>query len=358
VIDEQARELAGSTVERILTERLGGPSSDLWTRLVEHGWLELRADDEAVAVEMLFERQGALPADASPALDLAVTAALTDALGSGTLDPATRRVHVVYPAVEEVAIGPVTGRWEPGGRVDVSGLALPGIEVARSADDLIVTGVRDEEQTSLVVVAASQTQLDVIPVQGIDPALGLHRVHLRAPGDSILAGTELAWQQAVDTGRRALSHELLGAAQAALDAASAHAGERQQFGRPIGAFQAVRHHLADVYVAIESARLAVAESWISRDSEQTALAKAMAGEAHAVAARWCLQVFGAIGFTWEQGLHRWLRRGWALDSLLGSAAGLTAALGTQFVDERRLPRFGELARDAQRQGGIGGALLL
>lgn len=340
MIDEQARQLACFTVEQLL----GETGSDLWTRFVESGWLELRAEDEAAAVELLFERQGALPAGSSPALDLAVTAALADTLGSGTLDPATRRVHVVYPAVEDVAIGPVAGRREPDGRLAVSGLALPGIEVERSTDDLIVAGVRDEEQTSLVVVAAADTQLDVIPVQGIDPSLGWHRVHLRAPGDSVLAGTGPAWQQAVDTGRRVLSHELLGAAQAALDAASVHAAERQQFGRPIGAFQAVRHHLADVYVAIESARLAVAESWSSQDSEQTALAKAMAGEAHAVAARWCLQVFGAIGFTWEQGLHRWLRRGWALDSLLGSAAGLTAALGARFVDERRLPRFGELAQ--------------
>jgi hypothetical protein len=339
VIDEQARQLAGLTVEQLLAEA----GSDRWTRFVESGWLELRADDEAVAVETLFERQGALTADASPALDLAVTAALTDALGSVALDPATRRVHVVYPAVEDVAIGPTTGRRQPDGRVAVSGLALAGIEVAGNADDLIVAGVRDAEQMSLVVVAAGQTQLDVTSLQGIDPSLGLHRVHLEAPGDSIVAGTERAWQQAVDTGRRALSHELIGAAQAALDAASAHAGVRQQFGRPIGAFQAVRHHLADVYVAIESARLAIAESWSSRNSEQTALAKAMAGEAHAIAARWCLQVFGAIGFTWEQGLHRWLRRGWALDSLLGSTTGLTAAMGARFVDERRLPRFGELA---------------
>jgi hypothetical protein len=120
--------------------------------------------------------------------------------------------------------------------------------------------------------------------------------------------------------------EAVGVAERALEASVAHAKVRQQFGKPIGSFQAVKHHLANVKVALEYARPVVyraAHSVACRDASRAvhvSQAKIAAGEAAALAARTALQVHGAIGYTWEQDLHVWMRRAWSLELAWGSGS--------------------------------------
>jgi alkylation response protein AidB-like acyl-CoA dehydrogenase len=129
--------------------------------------------------------------------------------------------------------------------------------------------------------------------------------------------------------RVALAAECLGAAQRCLDMATSYAKVRQQFGRPIGQFQAIKHRLADLLVEIEMARSCVyaaachlaSRSWAEAELSAPA-ALAAATSALSRAARDNVQVHGGIAFTWEHDAHLFVRRGAASSSLLGPASDL------------------------------------
>jgi alkylation response protein AidB-like acyl-CoA dehydrogenase len=171
-------------------------------------------------------------------------------------------------------------------------------------------------------------------------AVGLVRQHSNDPSRRIFS---VAWEPrretcvaagakaralldaALDRGALACAAQLLGVAEALLDRAAAYARERRQFGKPIGSFQAVKHLLANVKVELEYARPvvyraahSVARAAASR-ARDASHAKLVAGEAASRAARIALQVHGAIGYTWEQDLHLWIRRAWSLDLAFGGA---------------------------------------
>ena len=117
-----------------------------------------------------------------------------------------------------------------------------------------------------------------------------------------------------------------------------HATVRQQFGQPIGAFQAVKHTLASAFAMLESARAAAryAAYAIAKDLDDRAtaarVAKAAAGDVAAFVNTAALQCHGGIGFTWEHDLHFWLKRGRALEHAYGSAREHRAALAAAVLD--------------------------
>jgi alkylation response protein AidB-like acyl-CoA dehydrogenase len=132
----------------------------------------------------------------------------------------------------------------------------------------------------------------------------------------------------VDAGRDrlavAIAGELTGIAQRTLEMATEYARERQQFGRPIGAYQAVSHRIATMLLATEESRsLTYFAAWTAdAEPESLPLAAAMAG-ARSADAGWevpasALQVLGGIGFTWEHDLQFWLKRGRVAGRMLGS----------------------------------------
>ncbi|MHA7837997.1 MAG: acyl-CoA dehydrogenase family protein, partial [bacterium] len=120
-----------------------------------------------------------------------------------------------------------------------------------------------------------------------------------------------------------LAAEQVGGAQRCLDMAVAYAKEREQFGRPIGSFQAIKHKCADVMVAVESARSAVTyATCIAVDgsddlSVNASLAKAWCSEAYFQAAAESIQIHGGVGFTWEYDPHLYFKRARATESWLG-----------------------------------------
>jgi hypothetical protein len=164
------------------------------------------------------------------------------------------------------------------------------------------------------------------PIAGVDPALGLVEA---VPVES--------WAGDLRLGRLALGHELVGASRTMLELARTHALEREQFGQPIAAFQAVRHRLAETLVAIETAEAVLDAAWIDGTPLTAAMAKALAGRGARTAARHCQQVLAGIGFTTEHDLHRYVRRTLVLDQLLGSARTLTRDLGDELLATRTLP---------------------
>lgn len=140
-------------------------------------------------------------------------------------------------------------------------------------------------------------------------------------------------------GRRALGWWLVGTSRAMLSLARTHVLGRVQFGRPIAAFQAVRHRLAETLVAIEGAEATLVAA---EDDLGSLLAKAAAGQAALTTARHCQQVLGGIGFTAEHDLHRHVRRALVLDGLLGSTRELTRETGAVLRERGSAPRLAQL----------------
>jgi alkylation response protein AidB-like acyl-CoA dehydrogenase len=157
----------------------------------------------------------------------------------------------------------------------------------------------------------------------LDPLTPMHHVEA-LPRGAQLAGAEEAarWRRA---GAALVAAQMLGLAVATTDLAAAYAKERQQFDRPIGSFQAVKHLLADMVVRAEVARAAVYAAGVTLDDpavgdvlRAVATAKLMAGDAARQNGKACVQVHGGMGFTWEVDAHLYLKRAWVLDAAFGS----------------------------------------
>ncbi|GFH36896.1 acyl-CoA dehydrogenase family protein [Streptomyces pacificus] len=152
-----------------------------------------------------------------------------------------------------------------------------------------------------------------VPVRSVDPLTPLHRVASGPPG-----GPE---PQAVPPSAVLLTAaEQLGSAGRTLATAVRYAKEREQFGRPIGAFQAVKHLCAGMLVRTELARAAVYAAAVTADPVEIAGAKLLADEAAVQGAGDCLQVHGGMGFTWEAEVHLHLKRAWVRAELGQPAA--------------------------------------
>jgi len=213
-------------------------------------------------------------------------------------------------------------RWLPGiasGEVRATAGLASGGEARLVPDaegaELIVLLSRDGGR----VVEAGQAEVE--PIDTIDATRRFARV--RADGGDPLPGDAGA---ALDRIGVALAAELTGVAQHTMDMAVEYARDRKQFGRPIGAYQAVSHRCAQMLLETEGARSASYYAAWTADAETTSLpAAASMAKAYASDAAWrvaasSLQVHGGIGFTWEHDLHFFLKRAKAGGILFGSAS--------------------------------------
>jgi alkylation response protein AidB-like acyl-CoA dehydrogenase len=141
----------------------------------------------------------------------------------------------------------------------------------------------------------------------------------------------------VDVGAIAVCADAVGATERMLEVSSAYAKERTQFGRPIGSFQAVKHHCADMLIAVEGSRAAVAYATDVLDDPQddpatgASVAKSYVGPSCAHACQTAVQVHGGIGFTWEHDAHLHLKRAKLDEALFGGAAWHRRRLGATLV---------------------------
>uniref|UniRef100_A0AAU2JRC8 Acyl-CoA/acyl-ACP dehydrogenase n=1 Tax=Streptomyces sp. NBC_00049 TaxID=2903617 RepID=A0AAU2JRC8_9ACTN len=149
------------------------------------------------------------------------------------------------------------------------------------------------------------------PVRSADPLTPLHRVP--AAGDAAPAAAAGDLSEYRDTGALLTAALQLGSALRTVELAVRYASEREQFGQPIGAFQAVKHLCAQMLVRAEVARTAVYAAAVTAGAgnpAEIAAAKLLADEAAVRNARDCLQVHGGMGFTWEADVHLHLKRAW------------------------------------------------
>ena len=183
----------------------------------------------------------------------------------------------------------------------------------------------------------------VVSVPSLDPTRRLGEPAWVPSPESLLAsGAVAAWCIARTADRAAVvtGAELLGLADAMITRTAEYAKDRQQFGKPIGSFQAVKHLVAGAQVLLEFARPAVyGAAWAIDDgtgdtARAASVAKAYASDAALEASRISLQVHGAIGYTWECDLHLFLKRSWALAEAWGSAADHRARLIDSLLAEK------------------------
>ncbi|MET7981432.1 acyl-CoA dehydrogenase [Streptomyces sp. NPDC005281] len=125
--------------------------------------------------------------------------------------------------------------------------------------------------------------------------------------------------------------EQLGSAARTCETAVQHARTREQFGRPVGAFQAVQHLCAGMLVRVEVARAAVYAASVTADPVDIAAARLLADEAAVRGARDCLQVHGGMGFTWESDVHLHLKRAWIRTHRAGGATQSEEELADDLV---------------------------
>jgi alkylation response protein AidB-like acyl-CoA dehydrogenase len=204
---------------------------------------------------------------------------------------------------------------------------VPWVHVA----DAVLVPARAPEGLSLFLVTPGSPGVSLRPMVGID--LGTRWFEMRLDGarvgaDGVIGAPGAAGPLLEALLRRAAvsaSAEMLGAARRSLDMSVEYAKVREQFGQPIGSFQAIRHRCADMLVAVENAHGAVYyAAWAldagAEDAQVAAsVCKSYVSEAARQVCGDAIQVHGGIGFTWEYDLHLYFKRAKALEPLFGDA---------------------------------------
>jgi alkylation response protein AidB-like acyl-CoA dehydrogenase len=247
-------------------------------------------------------------------------------VGLGTIDAVL--VHESLGA--GLVPGPLVAATLAAGLVDgvIDGSVVPAIverpahgpivvEHLRDADVLLVL---DADGVASVPAADAGGTLLPNPTDPITPVTLLEAL----PSGERIAGPEIAaaWRR---TGSVLASSQLVGISEAATKVAVEYAKERQQFGKPIGSFQGLKHLLADSFMRTEVARSAVWSAGVTLDEPEVgdvdraaASARLMAARAATENAKTCVQVHGGMGFTWEVVAHLYLKRAWVLETQFGN----------------------------------------
>ena len=201
--------------------------------------------------------------------------------------------------------------------------------------DAFVVHARGPDGIGLYLAERHDARPQIRVLDTVDATRRLGRVSFRDDEARLLAAPPAAAKIIASTRRRALAAlalEAVGIASQALALGVEHAKSREQFGRPIGAYQAVSHKLADTYVETELARsLAYWAAWcIAEDDGEAELAavaaKAYAAEAAVAACERAIQVHGGMGFTWDHPLHRYYKRALWIESFDRSGAAHRAEI--------------------------------
>jgi 3-oxochol-4-en-24-oyl-CoA dehydrogenase len=304
---------------RVLLESEAETLPPFWGDIAELGWLGLHLPEEyggsgfglPELVVVVEELGRALTP--GPFVPTVIASAVVDAAGSGEL--AARLLPgladgSVFAGVALESDITVRDGQAAGTAPAVLGGGLAHILVLPAGDDVIV-----------VEVAARGVQVDVPP--NLDPTRRSARITLDGAPAAVIAGGRRAL---TDLARLIVAAEATGIANECTEQAAAYAKVRVQFGRPIGTFEAVKHHCANMLVASELATGAVwdAARAAGEGNDQLSYAAAIAAALALAAGDECaqlnIQVHGGIGFTWEHDAHLYLRRATALESFVDPEA--------------------------------------
>jgi alkylation response protein AidB-like acyl-CoA dehydrogenase len=355
LLRSQARDFldreCGSARVRELMATEDGYDERMWRRMVELGWtaipfpeqyggLGLGIVDLVVVLEEMGRHTTPSPLQSSVAL-----AGMTVLLAGSE----EQRAQLLPGICEGTRRGTVA-QVEAGGRWDAHGVQL---RAQQSGDAYVLRGeklfVPDVHVSDWMLVATRTAEnsgdgLTLLLVDSKAPGVRSRRLgtidqtrrlfevgfdDVEVPADAVIGAPGRGWsalRRGLDRALVAVSAELCGTAQRAMEMSVDYAKTRQQFGRPIGAYQAVSHKLADMLVQVESAKsLTYYAAWaVDNDVPEAPLAASMAKAYASDAARWvtgaAIQVHGGIGFTWEHDAHLFFKRAKWGEATFGDAA--------------------------------------
>jgi alkylation response protein AidB-like acyl-CoA dehydrogenase len=346
------RECPLEVVRRLSEEDQGGVPA-LWPQLAELGWLGLVLPEAYggsglgfVDFTILMEEMGRvlLPA---PFFASVALGALTVLEAGGEAQK-----QLLLPALARGELRTCLAFLEADGRYDARGIRLRasirGTRAILNGTKLFVVdahvadyavcvartrGGRDPEAgISLFLIDMKAPGVTCTPLANLDRTRRLCEVTFNRVSvslDAMLGGRDLAWpalQRALDKATVALCAEMVGGAEKAMEMCIDYAKTRVQFGRPIGSFQAVKHKLADMKVAVENAKaITYYAAWAvdagAADAGRAAsMAKAYCSDVYTQVTAEGIQVHGGIGFTWDHPMHLYFKRAKSSEVLLGDAA--------------------------------------
>ena len=328
--DFLAQEWPSATMREMLEEGKA-PTEEFWFKIAKLGWpgLVIAEEFDGLAAEtlelaVLMEEMGRRLVPGT----FFSTAVLTPAVLARLGTPEATQEYL--PAIAGSGIRVTTAVFESASGWDINALGQPDPESrivkrfvpdAASADVVFCVLRQGDNGVRLVI----PEQADIAPLGVMDITRGLCEVAF-APAAARVVGEGALddLQSALDFATIALAAEMIGAAAEALDVTVEYVKTREQFGRPVGSFQAVQQRAADMLIAVEEARsitlyaAIVADEQPERLTRSASMAKVAANRALRFVSQYSIQLHGGIGFTWEQDLHLYLKRAKYAEFTLGS----------------------------------------
>ena len=311
-----------------------------WRLIADAGWLGLEVPESldgsgatfaetAVVIEELGRAAVAAPYLGSAVLAVAALAAVEPGATADEL----RRQLAAGSARAAVALAPHADAAfvEAPFRLDASGRLSGRAELVVDAADADVLLLLADTPTGRALVRVAPGDMAVTPEPVVDATRSF--ASIEAGGAAI--GGDAVWrfaddpagvtQSILDRAAVAVAADAYGVATAMLDATVTYVGERRQFDRPVGSFQAVKHQCADALVQLRIGRELLADAVASvaagrPDPVAVSRAKSYLGAAAVDVVGTAMQLHGGIGYTWESGIHRYLKRAMLDRSLFGSPA--------------------------------------
>ncbi len=295
----------------------------VWNTLAETGVLGMAASEEAGGMDM-------------QAVDFVLP--LEETGYAALPGPVAETLAIGIPLLETIGTDAQKDRWlapAVAGQVKLA-VAFDGQSILphASVSDVVLV------QRGKVGFCVPAAELNTSSEQSVDRSRDLASIE-GAPDEAHQARADVdsarAFAAAQERAALAAAAQLVGLSRRMLDMTVAYAKDRVQFGKPIGAQQAVKHRLANALIQQEFARpLVYRAAWALSTGQPDAelsvsMAKIYAGEAAKFVAKECLQVHGAIGYTIECDLHMWMKRAWALAASYGDAAYHRARVGRHIL---------------------------
>ena len=370
LFQRSARELFAQecppTLVREMIEKNQPYSDAVWNKLVEQGWTGLIFEEEdgglglgMVEMAVAFEEMGRALVPGAFLSTVALAGSVIKKACSPDYRSARLQAICEGRSKATVALLEESASWNPdavklAANATEEGFRLNGkkyfVNDAQVAD-LIITVARAGSNLILAFVDANSTGVSIKPMPGMDVTRSLSAVEFNdvlvneddVISDGAKAGAALA--HALNVATLALSAEMVGGMEWLMEASVEYAKTRKQFGKPIGQFQAVQHHCANMLLMTESARSAVYyAAWMMGNNPDAAplavsMAKAYASDGYREVGNLAVQVHGGIGFTWDENVHFYYKRAKASELMFGDATYHRERIATLTID-----RAGEPAR--------------
>lgn len=368
LFQRSARELFAQecppTLVREMIEKNEPYSDVVWNTLVEQGWTGLIFSEEdggqglgMVEMAVAFEEMGRALLPGAFLSTVALAGSLIETACSP--DYRARRLKAICEGQSKatVALLEETADWDPDAVAMTATLVDGGYKLAgkklfvsdASVADFIVSVARTGSGLVLAFVDSKATGVSIKPMPGIDATRSLAAVEFNdvvVNAEDVIADSSkarAALEHAIDIATLALSAEMVGGMQWLLEASVEYAKTRKQFGKPIGQFQAVQHHCANMLLMTESARSAVYyAAWEMGNTPEQAplavsMAKAYASDGYREVGNLAIQVHGGIGFTWDENVHFYYKRAKASELMFGDATYHRERIASLTIDRASEP---------------------